>query len=149
MEDNATSIPRTSGLTSDARVSLDRRNSKSKKIVELKLSGTNDSSLVSWASRSGSTGGTTALAKSSYGMGVAVGTVVGSAVAPRAVVAGAVSEAQAARKKTATTVAKTPAAYFGFRFVFKRLSFGSGGAFLFDVGQVFPHVQHLHGVGGA
>ena len=145
MEGNAVSIPRISGLISETRVSLDRKNSMSRKIVELKFSGTSESRLVSWARRSGLAGGTIAPAKSSYGMGVGVGTAVGSAVVCGADVSSTVSEAHAARMKTATTVAKTPAA----RFLFKSLNLSNGGALFFVVGQVLPHVQHLHGVGGA
>ena len=69
-------------------------------------------------------------------MGVGVGTAVGSAVACGTAVAGTVSEAQEARKKTAATAATTPAA----RFEFKRLTLRDGGALFFDVGQILTHV---------
>ena len=64
IEGKATSIPSISGLIRSARLSLDFRDSRSRKTAELKLSGTNESNLVNWASRSGSAGEIFASAKS-------------------------------------------------------------------------------------
>ena len=83
------------------------------------------------------------------GDGVGVGAAVGSAVGCGTSVAGAVSVEQAAKIKTANPIANSAAVV---RFPLRKdnvLALCSGSVVLFDMGQVFPHVQHLHCIGRA